>query len=64
MSQPTSRGEKPEHVLRDIFWLYDVLAVLVVGIAPTTDVDVQLTVILLARVVPGEHAERDGRIEG
>src|SRR2546427_5313596 len=65
MSQSTSRREKSEYVLRDIFWLYDVLAVLVVGIPPTTDFDVQLTVILLGpQVVPGEHAERDGRIEG
>src|SRR2546427_1511703 len=65
MSQSTSRREKSEYVLRDIFWLYDVLAVLVVGIPPTTDFDVQLTVILLGpQVVPGEHAERDARTEG
>src|SRR6266446_10718465 len=65
MSQPACRREKSEHVFRDIFWLYDVLGVLVVGIPPSTDFDVQLTVILLgAQVVPREHAERDGRIEG
>ena len=64
MLQFTDRCHKPGDVHGRRGWLDNKLRVLVSCVTPTTDIDVELSVIfLVSRKVPGEDAEDNSRFE-